>query len=199
MLVNREKLAEVLGCSLRTVDEYRRQGMPGDAPKKPGDQWRFDSGAVVEWLREKERVNALGEIAQIDEGEAKRRKLAAEAAMAELELAKAEGSAVSVPDVATSWASMIGAARSKLLGLGSKLGRQVAIVNDPAECNSIISAGVSEALQELSEFEPEIPIHAEVTPEPAVGGEARSPIVGAPAGPDSKRVGRRRASTKQRE
>lgn len=191
MLVNRERLAEVLGCSLRTIDEFKRQGMPGEAPKRPGDQWKFDTAASVEWLRQRERQSALGEIATIDESEAKRRKLAAEAAMAELDLAKAEEQAVSLQDFAKAWSGMIGSARAKLLGLGSKLGPGLAIIDDAAECRSAVDAGIGEALQELSEFEPEIPFDAE-SDKQAAGGDSESPkAMGATTGPDSQRVGGR--------
>lgn len=198
MLCNREKLAELLGCSLRTIDEYRRQGMPGDAPKRPGDQWKFDTASSVEWLRQRERESALGEVAKIDEHEAKRRKLAAEAAMAELELAKAEGMAVGIQDFGNAWSGMIGAARAKLLGLGAKIGPTVAITEDAAECNALIDASIGEALQELSEFEPQIRIEAVSDPEATGGDPARREAMGASAGSDGKRVGRRRKETKQR-
>jgi hypothetical protein len=198
LLVNREKLADFLGCSLRTVDEYKRQGMPGEAPKRPGDQWKFETAASVEWLRQRERQSALGEIATIDEGEAKRRKIAAEAAMAELELAKAEEQAISVQDFAKAWAGMIGSARAKLLGLGAKLGPGLAIIEDAAECSAAVDAGIGEALQELSEFEPDIQFEAK-SDKPASGGAPEGPkAVGAAAGSDSKRVGGRRKETQQR-
>jgi hypothetical protein len=35
MVLNRDKLAEVLGCSLRTIDEYVRQGMAGSLFYEP--------------------------------------------------------------------------------------------------------------------------------------------------------------------
>src|SRR4051812_9016969 len=117
MQLNRDKLAEMLGCSLRTVDEYRRQGIPGEPPKRPGDQWKFESSEVITWLRDRERTSALGEVAKVDEAEAKRRKLAAEASLAEHELALKQGAAVAISDFEASWAAMIGAARAKLLGL----------------------------------------------------------------------------------
>jgi DNA-binding transcriptional MerR regulator len=198
MLVNREKLAELLGCSLRTIDEYKRQGMPGEAPKRPGDQWKFDTAASVEWLRQRERQSALGEIATIDESEAKRRKLAAEAAMAELDLAKAEEMAVAVQDFSKAWAGMIGSARAKLLGLGSKLGPGLAIIEDAAECSSAVDAGIGEALQELSEFEPEIRFDAE-SDQQAPGGDAPGPkALGAAPGSHGKRVGGRGEKAIQR-
>jgi hypothetical protein len=172
--------------------------MPGEAPKKGGDQWKFDSAAVVGWLRERERQNALGEIAQIDEGEGRRRKIAAEAGLAEIELAKADGAAVSVADFGLAWASMIGAARAKLLGLGAKLGRVVALSDDPAECSSQIDAAVSEALQELSEFEPQIQIDSEGDSESEGGNVAGVATVGTSAGPDRQRMGGRGEKAERR-
>jgi terminase small subunit / prophage DNA-packing protein len=198
MLLNREKLSEVLGCSLRTIDDYKRQGMPGDAPKRPGDQWRFDSAAVVEWLRDRERADALGEVARVTEDEAKRRKLAAEASLAEFELALKQGSAVAILDFESSWAAMIGAARAKFLGLGMALGPEVALIEDPSECATVIESAVKEALRELSEFSPDIPVDHE--------GEAELPdqnpesleLVESTTKPDGKRVGRQRTPVKSR-
>lgn len=47
-LLDRQALAETLGCSLPTLDKLRAEGMPelrlGDAP-------RFERQAVLEWLR----------------------------------------------------------------------------------------------------------------------------------------------------
>jgi Tfp pilus assembly protein FimV len=188
MVLNRDKLAEVLGCSVRTIDDYVRQGMPGEPPKHLGDQWRFDPAASVDWLRERERKAVLGDIAKINETEARRRKLAAEAALAELEYAKADGSVVAIGDFAKAWSQMIGSARAKLLGLGSKLGPAVAITEDAAECNALIDGSVAEALQELSE--------CQISIEPERDREAESGVpevpnaVGPPSRPHNKRVGR---------
>lgn len=47
-LLDRQVLAEMLGCSLPTLDKLRSEGLPevrvGDAP-------RFEREAVLEWLR----------------------------------------------------------------------------------------------------------------------------------------------------
>lgn len=194
MLVNREKLSDLLGCSLRTIDEYKRQGMPGDAPKRPGDQWRFDSATVVEWLRDRERADALGEVAKVTEDEAKRRKLAAEASLAEFDLALKQGTAVSVLDFEHAWNSMLGAARSKLLGIGSALGPELSITTDPAECGEKIDFAVKEALAELSEYQPDLSIDPAGTGEPESETPKDLEPMGAPARSDGKRVGGRRAA-----
>ena len=198
MILNRENLAEFLGCSLRTVDEYVRQGMPGEAPKRQGAQWKFDSGTVVGWLRERERTEALGEVSKVDEGEARRRKIAADAALAEHELALKVGAAVSIADFETAWSAMIGAARAKFLGLGSALGPDVALIKDPAECTTVIDSAVKEALRELSERAPEVQLERAGTDEPDPLDEEAVETVRPAAGPDGKRVGGRGKTAKPR-
>src|SRR5580698_9484060 len=98
--VNRSQLAETFGIALTTVDTWTAAGMPHEA--RPGakgqSSWRFDLAAVLEWHRSRERENAIGEIAKVDEGEARRRKLAAEAAIAEHELAVMQGAFVAIDD-----------------------------------------------------------------------------------------------------
>jgi hypothetical protein len=196
MLLNREKLAELLGCSLRTVDEYRRQGMPGESPKRPGGQWRFDSSEVIAWLRTRERENALGEIAGIDEGEAKRRKLAAEAAIAEHELAEKQGLSVSITDWQAAMSAVIGAARAKLLPIGAALGPELAIESDPVQCEALVQAAINEALQELSDCD--IQIEPGGPGEPEQSDSAKPSTLGATAGPDGQRMGGRRTAPKSR-
>lgn len=196
MFLNREKLAELLGCALRTVDEYRRQGMPGEAPARPGAQWRFDSAAVIEWLRNRERHDALGEVANISEADAKRRKLAAEAAIAEHELAEKQGKAVSVADFQAATSKIIGAARAKLLGIGSAVGPEVALESDPAQCEAIVQGRINEALEELSEGD--IQIEPSGVEQPQPGNSDGSETVGAAPGPDHQRVGRRRKAAEPR-
>jgi phage terminase Nu1 subunit (DNA packaging protein) len=166
--VNREKLAEVLECSLRTIDQYIKDGMPGDKPKHNGDQWKISTGAVIKWLQSRERRSGgrKRDPSKDSEDELKRRKLAAEAEKAERENAIAGGNAVSVSDFESAWSQMIGAARAKLLGLGAKVGPTVAILNDKAECKALIDAAAREALQELSEFEANLQVESASDPEP---------------------------------
>jgi terminase small subunit / prophage DNA-packing protein len=196
MLLNREKLAELFGCSLRTVDEYRRQGMPGEAPARPGGQWRFESATVIEWLRSRERTSALGEIAGISEVDAKRRKLAAEAAIAEHELATLQGSAVSVADWQAATAKMVSGARAKLLGIGAAVGPELAIEVDPVLCEAIVQGAINEALEELSSSD--IQIEYGGAEEPESGDSNKPETVGTAPGPDGERVGRRGKTAKSR-
>lgn len=191
MLLNREKMAEFLGCSLPTIDKYKREGMPCEPPRLRSEGYRFDTAAAVNWLRQKERQSVLGEVVRIDETEARRRKLAAEAAMAEFELAKAEGRALLIDDFARCWEKMIGACRAKLLGLGSKLGPGLAIIADPSQCSVAVDRALNEALEELTEFEPQIYIEPAGDREHADGTAPAVEAVGATARSNGQRMGGR--------
>lgn len=189
-----DKTAQAFGVDPRTVKNWIAAGLPGeqDASKR----WTLNTAQVAEWLRLRERKNALGEIAQIDEQQARRRKLAAEAALAEHELAIKQGSAVSVADAGRGVAVVVSAIRAKLLGLGNKLGPVVAIETEPLECQAVIDAGVHEALLELSQLEPDLrDASARIGGLDGGIGEDLPPD-GAATTIDSERVGGRKPKTK---
>lgn len=85
-----------------------------------------------------------------DVDEAKARKLAAEAELAEIELAKARGELVPIDAVAKAVTDEYAATRAKLLALPSKLAPLVAIEDREAACRDAIERGITEALDELS-------------------------------------------------
>lgn len=155
-VVNRSELAELFGVALTTIDDWLRQGCPWlHRPARRGDgSWEIDVAAVLNWHKERERENAVGEIAKIDENEARRRKLAAEAALSEHELALKQGAAVLIDDVSKIWAAQVSACRSRLLGIGHKLAPLVAVESDALECQSLIDSSIQESLAELTEIDP---------------------------------------------
>ena len=142
--------------SLPTIDDWVRRGCPyiQKPERRGGSGWRIDAGAVLVWHREQERQNALGDVVKIDEGEARRRKLAAEASLAEHELALKQGTAVQIEDAVKVWGDQVSAARARLLGIGHKLAPLTAVETDPLTCQVLIDGAVHEALAELSQFDP---------------------------------------------
>ena len=84
------------------------------------------------------------------------RKLAAEAQLAEMELAKARHEYVAVADVASAWGEVLSAVRSRLLSMPTTLATIVANENEVARCQAIIETHVHEALTELSGYDPNI-------------------------------------------
>lgn len=187
--LTREKAAEFFGVDLRTIDNWLRRGCPG---QKVGARWQINSAEVSQWLRTREREDALGETAGIDESEARRRKIAAEAALAEHELALKQGAAVPISLFEARMAAMIGAARAKALNLGAKLGPMVVACESAVEAKDLIDGAVREVLVELSEFDgADIPGGAAVGSQPELGQPAGREAVVSAAGSDRKRVGGR--------
>lgn len=194
-ILNRSEAAEFFSVSLPTVDDWIRRGCPAE---KRGSNWRIDPAAVLAWHRDAERQNALGDLAQVDESEARRRKMAAEAAIKEHELAIVQRSAVSIADFESAWQAMIGAARAKLLGIGAGIGPEVAVMSSPHECSQAIHGAICEALQELSESAIELPdVSARPDGDQPPDGKT-SPSVVSPAGVDRKRMGGSGAKTQPR-
>ena len=82
--------------------------------------------------------------------EARARKTAAEAELAEIAVAKARGQLVEIELVAKAVSDEYAATRAKLLALPSKLGPMVAIETASIACQDLIERGIVEALEELS-------------------------------------------------
>lgn len=146
-VVNLIEAGQIFGVNRRTIDDWFAAGCPGE---KVGRQWRIDTAEVTAWLRERERHLALREVSSIDAEDAKRRKLAAEAALAEHELAVKQGLVAAIADWQAAMAAMIGAARAKLLPIPAKLGPMVAVESDPVVCEEILDTAIAEVLTELS-------------------------------------------------
>ena len=83
-------------------------------------------------------------------------KLAAEAQLAEMDLAKARHEYVSVADVASAWSEVLSAVRGRLLSMPTTLATIVANENEVARCQAIIETHVHEALTELIGYAPNI-------------------------------------------
>lgn len=145
-----EKAAQFFGCDTRTVTRWLRDGLPGEKDGK--GRWSINSAVAAKWLRDRERDDALGDVAKVNEQEARRRKLVAEAAREEHKLAIEQGAVVPIALYEASLAAMVGAARSKLLNIPTKLGPLVATLS-AAEARDLLGAEINEVLQELSGFD----------------------------------------------
>jgi hypothetical protein len=85
------------------------------------------------------------------EAAARLRKLTAEAGIAELELERMRLDLVSTARVRAANASALAIIRSRLLGLGARLGAQLSLETDAAKCAALVAGAVHEALTELSD------------------------------------------------
>ena len=97
--------------------------------------------------------NLLGDAGAIDIEEAKRRKLAAEAALAETELAQVQGRLVEAEVVERAWAELVANCRAKLLSIPSKVSPEVFAAESLVEVKATMKSAITEALNELSNSE----------------------------------------------
>lgn len=88
--------------------------------------------------------------------EARAKKVAAEAEITELELAKVRGELVVASDVVSAWIDTLMSLKAKLNSLPSKAAPLVAAEDEASVCQNVLDELVREALEELSNYDPKI-------------------------------------------
>lgn len=150
--VNKGDLAAVFGVSLTTIGGWVRRGCPFLVAGSKTVPWEFDTAAVARWREQQAAIAAQGDTSDLDIDEAKRRKLAAEAALAEIDLARARGEVVEIEQVAEVIGEQFSALRARLMAMPSKVAPLVIGVGDLGEVREVIDDHVRDALAELSGF-----------------------------------------------
>lgn len=133
--------------TVRTVTNWLAAGMPCRTVDGKRTVVRSEANA---WVREQ----AAAEEAAKDpanEAEAKARKLAAEARLAELELAQREGVMVTVEDAARVMEEKLAPLRSALVTLPQRVAPQVMGCKTVAEVTAKLDAAMAEAMTSIAE------------------------------------------------
>lgn len=147
--VTRATLGEVFGVSLPTVDTWIRGGCPVVKRGGRGENWQFDTADVAKWLRDKAVADATG-TTTVDENELKRRRMAADTAVAELNLAKARGLVAPLDQVERMTARAFAEVRA---GLRNIPGRVVSLLigeTDERRFKRIMLEEIDQALESLA-------------------------------------------------
>jgi terminase small subunit / prophage DNA-packing protein len=151
--VNRKQLAGVFGISLPTVDAWLRAGCPFDQRGAAGKEWIFDTADVMRWREQRAADEAGGQDVQ-DEAALKKRKLSAEAKMAELELLKEMGELAPVDAMERIWARILAELQSNLRGsFVTRCASQLIGETDDRAFKRILLAEVDSSLECLSEMD----------------------------------------------
>lgn len=150
MLVNRIKLADVLGCSLPTVDKYMAEGAPYiDRPGEKGKtQWAIDTGDVIQWLI----ARASGqEGAKTNEMDAMLlRERTAIVGLKELELGRQQKVLIHVDEVAEVVNEQFAVVKSRIMALPARLTQQLAVEDDPIKVRQILKDEVFDVLESIA-------------------------------------------------
>lgn len=148
--VSQLQLAELLGVTPKTIRAWERQGCPVERKSKRGLPSQYKVADVFRWREEQARLAASGDLDAMDMEEARRRKLAAEAAAAELALARERDEVVEIELVSKEVGAALAACRSRLLQVGAKVAPQCELTPDAASVKEMVDDAIYEALDEIS-------------------------------------------------
>lgn len=158
MLVNRIKLADVLGCSLPTVDKYLAEGAPYiDRPGVAGKtQWNIETGDVIQWLID--RASGKDETKESVRDSAETRERVAIAGLKELELGLKQKVLIHVDDVNEIVSEQFAVIKSHLVGIPARLAQELAAEDDAGKVRDALRVEINSALEAISSEEiPEDP------------------------------------------
>jgi phage terminase Nu1 subunit (DNA packaging protein) len=154
-VVNKARLAFIMGVTIRVVEGWVAQGCPVlKAATGRGDDWEFATAQVIDWLRK--GMKPEGEVIDLN---AERARLAKEQADGQsLKNQVARGELLPAETVENTWMSAIGRCRALLLGIPtSSAGRIVLLArqNEGAkdaerEVRELLTSMIDGAVAELS-------------------------------------------------
>lgn len=151
-IVNKTDLAEILGLTLKGVDDMVRRGCPYVRKGSGrGREWQFDTAAVREWREDRIRAEQETSRPKVVNLEHERLlKLAAERALAELELARVSGEMVRIDQVVETVDQDYANVRARILLIPNKLAPRVPRIRTVAEARKLLHDELREVLHELS-------------------------------------------------
>ena len=137
-------ISKLLDLSERRVQQLSREGV---IPK--AERGRYELVPAVQGYIRYLRDRSL-EVGVVSIDVARQRKTAAEAELAEIELAKARADVVAIDDVAKQWDTILSGVRTRLLALPTKVAPMVAPETDQSLVKECIADAVHIALGELA-------------------------------------------------
>lgn len=151
--VNRAELASVFGVSLPTIDAWVRAGCPFDERGAgKGKAWVFDTADVAAWRELRARDEAGGADLQ-DEQALRRRKLAAETALSELELAKAQNLVAPIEQMEKNLAPVFAAITANMRNIPSRVATLLIGETDERKFKATLLAEIDLVLENLASLD----------------------------------------------
>jgi phage terminase Nu1 subunit (DNA packaging protein) len=150
--VDLQTASTLLRKAPNTLKAWFRQGCPVAQRGRQNKPWRINIGDVLEWREQQAVQAAVGDTSTLDIDEARRRKTAAEAALAELELGRRKSELLEVEAVEKAWTGLLLAFRSRMLSLPVKAAPLVQVCQTLPEIQEQLKRLIYEALTELSEL-----------------------------------------------
>jgi phage terminase Nu1 subunit (DNA packaging protein) len=154
--VTRIEIADLFGVSHTTVDAWIKRGMPVVQRGSRGKAWQINTAEVSAWLEQRAKESAAGGD-QADERELKRRKLAAETAKVELELARVRGEVVPLAQLERALANTFAEVKTNLRSVPSRVATAIIGEETETRIKAVILKEIDQALEALGDFDLEEP------------------------------------------
>lgn len=149
--LNRAEMADAMGITPPTLDEWVKRGCPAVQRGARGRPWTFNSAEVLRWREDDIRSQAQG-VEVSSENELRRRKLEAEVELIELELAQEKALVVTVQQFERGMAKAFGEVRSRLRGvLPARVAARVATLTTETEIKEALRDEIDEVLESLAD------------------------------------------------
>lgn len=148
--VGLHEAAAICGKSVTTLKTWFNLGCPVIERGGKTKKWRISPAAVMAWREEKIAQDAVGDTKNLDFEEARRRKMAAEAAMTELDLAQRRGELIPIEEIANLVGEEYANVRAKLLAIPVKMAPLMLGLDDLANARGLLEDGLTEAMEELT-------------------------------------------------
>lgn len=154
-MVTRAEIADLFGVATTTVDQWVRSGCPIVEKGSKGVPAKFNTAEVARWRVEKAAEDAGGQ-AKASEHELKLRKLAAETAKSELELAKAKGEVAPIMEFERVQAARMSSIRANLRNVPARAVMQLLGCTDESEFKKTLMDEINLALVTSAEQDIEV-------------------------------------------
>lgn len=151
-LVGALEASKIMGVSRKTIYDWLDEGCPREEAFKLGKKvYQFDIGAMLKWHIDRERQKHLGDKEQISKEEAQRRKLMAEAELAELEVAKKKSLVVELGEVEDRLKDKFAELRSVMRKIPERCVLRIVGETDESVITSVILEEVDHALKGIAD------------------------------------------------
>lgn len=148
--VGLHEAAAICGKSVTTLKSWFNLGCPVIERGGKSKKWRISPAAVMAWREEKIAQDAVGDTKNLDFEEARRRKIAAEAGMAELDFSLRRGELIPIEDIANLVGEEYANVRAKLLAIPVKMAPLMLGLDDLAKARGLLEDSITEAMEELT-------------------------------------------------
>jgi len=148
-VVSQTDLAAIMGVSAMTIRAWERKGMPVARKGSRGKPGQYNTADVIRWRGEQAALAATGDTNAMDMEEARRRKTAAEAALAEMDLALRRGELVEVDTVGRLVAEEYATVRANLMAMPGEMAPDLEHLS-VLEIEELLGTKVTEILDALT-------------------------------------------------